>query len=210
MKFSFGFLPLLLALCENNVSAFAPTSMAGRQSSARSLIDPSNLQELPNHIQSLQDVMSTFSVADLDAAGLPMTGDFAATAAAAAPVAEEVAKADNGWFGFLTGPIMAFLELIHSGAVAVGIDSNAWGLSIIALTLTIKLLTYPITKQQLESTQKMQVRLYYPLRIWLSNRYDQAIWCLLFRFLTRFCSCILFTGFATSTQGSTSQIPEQS
>eukprot|EP00531_Pseudo-nitzschia_arenysensis_P012394 CAMPEP_0116137438 /NCGR_PEP_ID=MMETSP0329-20121206/12248_1 /TAXON_ID=697910 /ORGANISM="Pseudo-nitzschia arenysensis, Strain B593" /LENGTH=400 /DNA_ID=CAMNT_0003632353 /DNA_START=255 /DNA_END=1457 /DNA_ORIENTATION=+ len=130
--------------------------MAGRQSSARSLIDPSNLQELPNHIQSLQDVMSTFSVADLDAAGLPMTGDFAATAAAAAPVAEEVAKADNGWFGFLTGPIMAFLELIHSGAVAVGIDSNAWGLSIIALTLTIKLLTYPITKQQLESTQKMQ------------------------------------------------------
>lgn len=188
MKFSFGFLPLLLAICENNVSAFAPTSMTGRQSTARSLIDPSNLHELPHHIQSLQDVMSTFSIADLDSAGLPITGDVAAAVPVAdvAAAAEEVAKTDNGWFGFLTGPIMAFLQLIHTGIVAVGLDSNSWGVSIITLTLTIKLLTYPITKQQLESTQKMQVRTYYSFRSCLSRRDEEAILCLLFRFLTRF------------------------
>jgi YidC/Oxa1 family membrane protein insertase len=47
--------------------------------------------------------------------------------------------------------------LIHSGFNAAGLNSNSWGVSIIALTLTIKLLTFPLTKAQLESTQKMQV-----------------------------------------------------
>jgi len=160
MKFSIGYLPLLLALFENNANAFAPSGMtaASRQSTARALspIDPSNLQDLPNHIQSIKDVMSTFSIADLDAAGLPITGDMAAAAPAAAAVAEEATKSSNGWFGFLTGPTEGFLQLIHTGLVAAGLDSNAWGISIIILTLTIKLLTYPLTKTQLESTQKMQ------------------------------------------------------
>lgn len=146
MKFSIGYLPLLLALFENNANAFAPTGMtaASRQSTARGM-------------QSLQDVMSTFSIADLDAAGLPVS-DVAAAAPAAAAAAEEVAKSDNGWFGFLTGPTEGFLQLIHSGLSAAGLDSNSWGVSIIVLTLTIKLLTFPLTKTQLESTQKMQVR----------------------------------------------------
>lgn len=101
--------------------------------------------------------MSTFSIADLDAAGLPITGDVVPAVTAAADVAGEVAKTDNGWFGFLTGPTMAFLELIHTGLVGVGLDSNSWGISIIVLTLTIKLLTFPLTKTQLESTQRMQL-----------------------------------------------------
>jgi YidC/Oxa1 family membrane protein insertase len=58
----------------------------------------------------------------------------------------------------LTGPTMALLELLHTGLVSVGVGQNAWGVSIIALTLLIKLLTYPLTKSQLESTNKMQVR----------------------------------------------------
>ena len=152
MKFSIGYLPLLLALFENNANAFAPTGMtsASRQSTARALSPM-------NHIQSLQDAMPTFSLADLDAAGLPVS-DVAAAAPAAAAAVEEVAKKDNGWFGFLTGPTEGFLQLIHSGLTAVGLDSNAWGISIIVLTLTIKLLTFPLTKTQLESTQRMQVR----------------------------------------------------
>jgi len=146
MKFCLSFLALLLV----NANAFAPVgiSPASRQSTARAFspMDPSNLHEIPHHIQSLQDVMSTFSIADLDV-----------DAAAAAQTAGEVAKTDNGWFGFLTGPTRGFLQLIHTGLNAVGLDSNSWGISIIVLTVTVKLLTFPLTKTQLESTQKMQL-----------------------------------------------------
>lgn len=148
MKFCIGVLPLLLALCEIHVNAFAPVGMSAvsRQSTARTFspMDPSNLQELPHHITSFHDAMSTFSIADLDAAAIPVEE------------VAEVAKSGNGWFGFLTEPTMAFLRLIHDALNAVGLDSNSWGVSIIALTLTIKLLTFPLTKTQLESTQKMQ------------------------------------------------------
>lgn len=149
MKFCIGILSLLVAA---NVDAFAPSGMSARQSTARAFspMDPSSLHELPHHIHSLQDVMSTFSIADLDAAAIP-AGDMAAAGDVA-----EAAKSSNGWFGFLTGPTMAFLELIHSGFNSVGLKSNSWGVSIIFLTLTIKLLTFPLTKAQLESTQKMQ------------------------------------------------------
>jgi len=137
-------LPFLLALCATSLNAFTPgTKSTFRQSTARSLspIDPSNLHELPHQIHSFQDVMSTFSIADMD------------TAAIAAP---DVANTDNGWFGFLTGPTVGFLQLIHAGLSAVGIKNDSWGISIIVLTLTIKLATFPLTKTQLESTQKMQ------------------------------------------------------
>jgi YidC/Oxa1 family membrane protein insertase len=150
MKFCVSLLALLLV----NANAFAPVgiSPASRQSTARAFspIDPSNLHEIPHHIQSLQDVMSTFSIADLDVDAAPQ-------------IAGEVAKTDNGWFGFLTGPTKGFLQLIHSGLVSVGLDSNSWGISIILLTVTVKLLTYPLTKTQLESTQKMQVRCSIPV-----------------------------------------------
>lgn len=148
MKFHIELLPLLLVLYDVNVNAFVPIGLGtiSRQSTARSFspIDLSDLQELTHHIQPLQDVVSTFSIADLDAGAIP-AGDVA-----------EAAKSNNGWFGFMTGPTMAFLQLIHAGLVAVGLDSNSWGISIIFLTLTIKLLTFPLTKSQLESTQKMQ------------------------------------------------------
>lgn len=75
---------------------------------------------------------------------------------AAADAVAEVAKDDNGWFGFLTLPIEGLLKLIHAGFASAGLQ-EAWGLSIIAMTLLIKILTFPLTKGQLESTNKMQV-----------------------------------------------------
>ncbi len=73
--------------------------------------------------------------------------------------AEIVPKAaDNGWFGFLTVPIELLLQGIHAILVTLGAQQNSWGLSIVGLTLLIKILTYPLTKSQLESTNKMQVR----------------------------------------------------
>lgn len=146
MRISTQTLPLLLALCKSNVDAFSPTGMisVARQSSALSFSPIDNLHEIPHQIQSFQDVMSTFSIADMDAAAIP-AGEVA-----------EAAKSNNGWFGFLTGPTMGFLQLIHTGLSSAGLDNNTWGISIIVLTLTIKLGTYPLTKTQLESTQKMQ------------------------------------------------------
>jgi len=62
----------------------------------------------------------------------------------------------NGWFGFLTGPIEFLLQVFHQMLNTVGLNENAWGVSIVLMTIAIKLVTYPLTKQQLESTSKMQ------------------------------------------------------
>jgi len=84
-----------------------------------------------------------------------LLSDEAITAVVTDPATTDAASS-NGWFGFLTGPIEFLLQVIHQGFVTVGLDANSWGLSIAAMTILIKLLTYPLTKQQLESTSKMQ------------------------------------------------------
>jgi len=48
------------------------------------------------------------------------------------------------------------LQFIHSILSMVGVSANSWGVSIIFMTLVIKLATYPLTKNQLESTARMQ------------------------------------------------------
>jgi len=83
----------------------------------------------------------------------------AATEAVATPdAAAATTTDDNGGFGFLTAPIQGLLSIFHSILVSLGMSANTWGVSIIAMTLFIKILTYPLTKSQLESTTKMQVR----------------------------------------------------
>jgi hypothetical protein len=167
---------LILSAVVGGSDAFAPSTKLGatrRPRTARSfsLMDHSNLPDLPNQLQSLHDAFasSNYFLADLDADALTsgvtaaiQGADAAATAGGAvanvADVADAAAKTtNNGWFGFLTGPTMGFLQLIHTGLVAVGLSKDAWGVSIIVLTLTIKLLTFPLTKSQMESTNKMQV-----------------------------------------------------
>ena len=86
----------------------------------------------------------------LDAA--PISGGDTAVVDAAT----EAANNNGGWFGFLTLPIESLLQILHGGLKSVGIP-NAWGTSIIVMTLVIKALTFPLTKGQLESTNKMQV-----------------------------------------------------
>lgn len=163
MKFSLLFIPLSLAILGQvgRTTAFAPVGFSGAsmQSTARffSPIDSSNLHEIPNQIQSLHDAFSTLNIADLDSAGaIASVAQSVDPSGAIGEVATEAAKSNNGWFGFLTVPTMAFLQLIHTGLMSVGLDNNSWGVSIIVLTLSIKLLTFPLTKAQLGSTQKMQ------------------------------------------------------
>lgn len=125
-------------------------------------VDPSVFQDIPQHIQHLPDAFSSLTLSDaMDALTDPISNAADAVSAAvapAAPVVEEVAKKDAGWFGFLTEPISGLLQFLHSALVAMGMDANSWGISIVALTVLIKVVTFPLTKTQLESTNKMQVR----------------------------------------------------
>jgi YidC/Oxa1 family membrane protein insertase len=141
--------------------AFAPSSNFGihRRTTARALgLDPSSLlQELPNHVQSLHHAFTSISLSDgMDVAGF--MDSISPDTVSAVPAAADVEASDNGWFGFLTGPTMGLLQLIHGGLVSIGVSADSWGVSIIALTILIKIITFPLTKTQLESTNKMQVR----------------------------------------------------
>lgn len=150
MKLSFAITLLATAEAFTSRAPFMPRSLATATTStttSRSFgVDPSQFSDLSQHLHSVQDVISSISLADAAEAA----SDATEAAAAAAT------QSNNGWFGFLTGPIEGLLEVIHSVLVATGIKANAWGVSIVFLTVLIKLVTFPLTKQQLESTTKMQ------------------------------------------------------
>jgi len=130
--------------------------------------------DLTDSINTIADVATSAVSASTDAvtaaveAAPTVSAPVAATVAATAPVAAVSAAAveaapaaaaattDNGWFGFLEGPIEFILQGIHSGLMGVGMSENSWGLTIVAMTTMIKIFTYPLTAQQLESTSKMQ------------------------------------------------------
>jgi len=145
---------VLVALVAGQAAAFMPHSLrtaAPISTSARHFgVDPSTFQDLSHQIQHMPDVFSS---------SLTLSDAMDAASSAVQPLAdaaEEVATgSDNGWFGFLTEPIQLLLQAIHSGVMSVS-PQNSWGISIIALTVLIKVVTFPLTKTQLESTNKMQ------------------------------------------------------
>merc|ERR1719460_2618737 len=80
--------------------------------------------------------------------------DSAASGAAAAAVAE--AAAEPSWFdSLIVLPFEFAITTLHDLLKGMGID-EAYGLSIIAFTVGVKALTFPLTKVQIESTTKMQ------------------------------------------------------
>ena len=59
----------------------------------------------------------------------------------------------------LASPVGQLLSLIHTGLVALGLDSAsgwAWGLSIVLLTVTVRLLLFPLFVKQIKSQRRMQ------------------------------------------------------
>lgn len=153
MKYSFA-IATVVALQVQNTIAFAPSSVVKVPSTQRSaFVDPSIFADVHHHVDSLSSMLSSMTLADgTDLADGAVVVDAAGAAA-------EIVKNDNGWFGFLEGPIESLLQGIHTGLVGAGMKANTWGLTILAMTTLIKLATYPLTRQQLGSTQKMQVRL---------------------------------------------------
>lgn len=150
---------LILALVSSVADAFAPPTSIFRPTSKLSAVDPSTLHDLPQHVDSLHHFFSSITLADLDVDAVSSAAAPVVDAAPDAAMAADAAAAagqQNGWFGFLTLPIESLLKFIHVALVSMGI-TNAWGVSIISMTVVIKALTFPLTKSQLESTNKMQV-----------------------------------------------------
>jgi YidC/Oxa1 family membrane protein insertase len=59
----------------------------------------------------------------------------------------------------LASPVGQLLSLIHTGLVALGLDSAggwSWGLSIVLLTVTVRLLLFPLFVKQIKSQRRMQ------------------------------------------------------
>jgi len=76
------------------------------------------------------------------------------TAAAAATAT--AAQTEGGWFdGLVVKPFEYGISGLHDLLQAVGIQ-EAYGPAIILFTVGLKLLLFPLTKQQIESTTKMQ------------------------------------------------------
>jgi YidC/Oxa1 family membrane protein insertase len=160
MGFRIATFALAAALLADNSTAFVPHSVrkAAAPTTARSFgVDPSAFQDLHQHIHHLPDAFGSMTLSDaMDAIAQPAADAVSAAGDALAGVdGEEVVK-KAGWFGFLTVPIEGLLQAIHSGLSMAGMESNSWGVSIVALTVLIKVLTFPLTKTQLESTNKMQ------------------------------------------------------
>jgi YidC/Oxa1 family membrane protein insertase len=74
---------------------------------------------------------------------------------AASTVAEAAAE-DPGWFDLVVvKPFETAILALHGALQGAGVE-GAFGISIILFTLGLKLLTFPLTKTQIESTSKMQ------------------------------------------------------
>ncbi|XP_057488379.1 inner membrane protein PPF-1, chloroplastic-like [Actinidia eriantha] len=62
---------------------------------------------------------------------------------------------NGGWFGFISEAMEVVLKVLKDGLAAVHVP-YAYGFAIILLTVLVKIATFPLTKQQVESTLAMQ------------------------------------------------------
>ncbi|KAI4373475.1 hypothetical protein MLD38_011597 [Melastoma candidum] len=67
----------------------------------------------------------------------------------------ETAQKNGGWFGFISDAMEIVLKVLKDGLSAVHVP-YAYGFAIILLTVIVKAATFPLTKQQVESTLAMQ------------------------------------------------------
>ncbi|KAL3141771.1 hypothetical protein ABBQ32_004449 [Trebouxia sp. C0010 RCD-2024] len=72
-----------------------------------------------------------------------------------AVVTDTVSAKNGGFFGPLASVFESFLKILDQGISAAGIPYS-YGFAIILLTVLVKLATYPLSKQQVESTVAMQ------------------------------------------------------
>ncbi|XVF46503.1 hypothetical protein PTKIN_Ptkin03bG0032200 [Pterospermum kingtungense] len=76
-------------------------------------------------------------------------------AATSAGSTDAAAQKSGGWFGFIAESMEFVLKVLKDGLSALHVP-YAYGFSIILLTVIVKIATFPLTKQQAESTLAMQ------------------------------------------------------
>ncbi|KAJ0021636.1 hypothetical protein Pint_32348 [Pistacia integerrima] len=69
--------------------------------------------------------------------------------------ADAATQKNGGWFGFISEAMEFVLKVLKDGLSAVHVP-YAYGFAIILLTVIVKVVTFPLTKQQVESTLAMQ------------------------------------------------------
>uniref|UniRef100_A0A7N1A157 Membrane insertase YidC/Oxa/ALB C-terminal domain-containing protein n=1 Tax=Kalanchoe fedtschenkoi TaxID=63787 RepID=A0A7N1A157_KALFE len=79
----------------------------------------------------------------------------AADPAASGAAASGTVQKSGGWFAFIAEAMEVVLKVLKDGLTAVHVP-YAYGFAIILLTVIVKAATYPLTKQQVESTMAMQ------------------------------------------------------
>ncbi|KAI3450421.1 hypothetical protein Pfo_007086 [Paulownia fortunei] len=79
----------------------------------------------------------------------------AADGGAAASDSAAAAQKSGGWFGFISDAMEVVLKVLKDGLATVHVP-YAYGFAIILLTVLVKVATFPLTKQQVESTLAMQ------------------------------------------------------
>ncbi|KAL3530730.1 hypothetical protein ACH5RR_010052 [Cinchona calisaya] len=118
-----------------------------------------SLHQLPPPIHSSIDFGAIVSRAEslvYTLADAAVAVDSAATAGAASDSATAaVAQKSGGWFGFISEAMEVVLKVLKDGLTAVHVP-YAYGFAIILLTVIVKAATFPLTKQQVESTLAMQ------------------------------------------------------
>ncbi|KAJ7947671.1 Inner membrane protein ALBINO3, chloroplastic [Quillaja saponaria] len=82
-----------------------------------------------------------------------VAADSASSGAAAST--DVAAQKNGGWFGFISDSMEYVLKVLKDGLDAVHVPYS-YGFAIILLTVIVKVVTLPLTKQQVESTLAMQ------------------------------------------------------
>ncbi|OVA18330.1 Membrane insertase OXA1/ALB3/YidC [Macleaya cordata] len=84
-----------------------------------------------------------------------VAADSASGGGAASGSTDAAVQKSGGWFGFISDSMEIVLKVLKDGLSAVHVP-YAYGFAIILLTVLVKAVTYPLTKQQVESTLAMQ------------------------------------------------------
>ncbi|KAJ4725841.1 Inner membrane protein ALBINO3, chloroplastic [Melia azedarach] len=145
-------LPSLSPLSRHGIHLLPPRRLASTRVKL-------SFQEIPP-IQSLDssiDFNSIFSRAEslfYTLADAAVSLDSAAGGAASTS-ADAATQKNGGWFGFISEAMEFVLKILKDGLSAVHVP-YAYGFAIILLTVIVKVATFPLTKQQVESTLAMQ------------------------------------------------------
>lgn len=110
-----------------------------------------SLQQLPppDQLDAYVDIPGLVSRAE----GLLYT--LADAAVATSDSVDPTQKRNGGWFDFIADGLESFLKVLKDGLSTVHVP-YAYGFAIITLTVLVKIATFPLTKQQVESTLAMQ------------------------------------------------------